>query len=57
MAVGTVAVTGSPFRVTCAHLRPSEVETTVDLGSGHAFLGEPFRAVVSVRDQLGQMCV
>lgn len=57
IAVGTVSVTGSPFRVPCAHPRPSEVETKVDLGSGHAFVGEPFRAVVSVRDQLGQTCV
>lgn len=57
IAVGMATVAGSPFRVPCAHPRPSELETQVDLGTGHGFVGETYRAVVSVRDQLGQSCV
>ena len=56
LAVGTVTVAGSPFRVPCQQPRPSEHETTVDLRNGHGFLGEPYRAVVTVRDQFGQLC-
>ena len=57
LAVGTVTVAGSPFRVPCQQPRPSEHETTVDLRNGHGFVGEPYCAVVTVRDQFGQLCV
>ncbi len=57
LAVGTVTVAGSPFRVPCQQPRPSEHETTVDLRNGHGFVGEPYSAVVTVRDQFGQPCV
>ena len=56
LAVGTVTVAGSPFRVPCQQPRPSEHETTVDLRNGHGFVGEPYCAVISVRDQFGQLC-
>ena len=56
LAVGTVAVTGSPFRVSCQQPRPSESETVVDLRSGHGFVDEPYTAIVSVKDQFGQPC-
>lgn len=55
VSVGMTAVPGSPFRVPCQHPRPSELETTVELGSGHGFMGETYIAIVNVRDQLGQM--
>ena len=54
LAVGTVTVAGSPFRVPCQQPRPSEHETTVDLRNGHGFVGEPYSAAVTVRDQFGQ---
>jgi len=57
LAVGTVTVAGSPFRVPCQQPRPSEHETTVNLRNGHGFVGEPYSAVVTVRDQFGQPCV
>lgn len=57
LAVGTSLVPGSPFRVVCQQPRASESNSTVDLGGGFGFVGETYKATVTVLDQFGQMCV
>ena len=54
MALGGLAVPGSPFKVPCQQPRPCEVLSRVHYGSGQAFAGERYSTRVTVLDQFEQ---
>lgn len=54
VALGSLLVAGSPFKVPCQQPRPCEKLSRVHYGSGQAFSGERYSIRVTVLDQFGQ---
>lgn len=54
LALGSIPVASSPFRVPCQQPRACEQHSRVEWGSGQAFAGEPYTARMTAFDQFGQ---